>query len=75
MIVITVWTLFRMVIAAFFVSSILIKFFKYTKWLLVLITIAIVLFLMFSRYALRRFSFLENNFMENLNAKESDAES
>ena len=74
-IVITVWTLFRMVIAAFFVSSILIKFFKYTKWLLVLITIAIVLFLMFSRYALRRFSFLENNFMENLNAKESDAES
>jgi CPA2 family monovalent cation:H+ antiporter-2 len=74
-IVITVWTLFRMVIAAFFVSSILIKFFKYTKWLLVLITIAIVLFLMFSRYALRRFSFLENNFMENLNAKESDTES
>lgn len=74
-IVITVWTLFRMVIAALFVSSILIKFFKYTKWLLVLITIAIVLFLMFSRYALRRFSFLENNFMENLNAKESDAKS
>ena len=74
-IVITVWTLFRMVIAAFFVSSSLIKFFKYTKWLLVLITIAIVLFLMFSRYALRRFSFLENNFMENLNAKESDTES
>lgn len=74
-IVITVWTLFRMVIAALFVSSILIKFFKYTKWLLVLITIAIVLFLMFSRYALRRFSFLEDNFMENLNAKESDAKS
>ncbi|MBP5205887.1 MAG: cation:proton antiporter [Bacteroidales bacterium] len=73
-IVITVWTLFRMVIAAFFVSSILIKFFKYTKWLIVLITIAIVLFLMFSRYALRRFSFLENNFMENLNAKESEGE-
>lgn len=73
-IVITVWTLFRMVIACFFVASILIKFFKYTKWLIVLITIAIVLFLMFSRYALRRFSFLENNFMENLNAKESDTE-
>jgi len=72
-IVITVWTLFRMVIAAFFVSSILIKFFKYTKWLLVLITFAIVLFLMFSRYALRRFSFLENNFMENLNAKDSES--
>ena len=73
-IVITVWTLIRMAIAAFFVASVLIKFFKYTKWLLVLITIAIVLFLMFSRFTLRRFSFLENSFMENLNAKENDSE-
>ena len=71
-IVITVWTLVRMAIAAFFVASVLIKFFKYTKWLLALITLLVIIFMMFSRLTFRRFSFLENSFMENLNAKDND---
>jgi len=74
-IAITVWTLLRMVIAAFFVFSILVNFYKYTKWVIVLITIAIVVFIMFSRQTLKRFSFLENSFMSNLNAKDNQPES
>ncbi len=69
-IVVVVWTLFRFILAGFFVFSILISFFKYTKWVVILITIAIVLFMMFSGRTLRRLTFLENKFMENLNAKE-----
>ncbi|MCR4680152.1 MAG: cation:proton antiporter [Bacteroidales bacterium] len=69
-IAVVVWTLIRFVLAGFFVFSILINFFKYTKWVIVLITIAIILFMMFSGRTLRQFSFLENKFMENLNAKE-----
>lgn len=73
-IAITVWTLLRMAIAAFFVFSILVNFFKYTKWVIVLITIAIVVFMMFSRHTLKHFSFLENNFISNLNAKDKPEE-
>jgi len=69
-IAVVVWTLFRFILAGFFVFSILISFFKYTKWVVILITIAIVLFMMFSGRTLRRLTFLENKFMENLNAKE-----
>jgi len=69
-IAVVVWTLFRFVLAGFFVFSILINFFKYTKWVVILITIAIILIMMFSGRALRTLSFLENKFMENLNAKE-----
>jgi predicted RND superfamily exporter protein len=58
------------VLAGFFVFSILINFFKYTKWVVILITIAIILIMMFSGRALKTLSFLENKFMENLNAKE-----
>lgn len=71
-IVIIVWTLFRFLIAAFFVFTILVKYFKYTKWVIVLITLAIILFMMFSRHTLRRFTFLENSFKKNLDAKDSD---
>lgn len=71
-IVITVWTLMRFVIAALFVFTVLVKYFKYTKWVIVLITIAIILFMMFSSYALKRFTFIENTFMKNLNAKENN---
>ena len=70
-IVITVWTLLRFIIAAMFVFTVLVKFFKYTKWVIVLITIAIIIFMMFSSRTLKRFTFLESSFMKNLNAKES----
>lgn len=64
------WTLFRFILAGFFVFSILVNFFKYTKWVVILITMAIILIMMFSGHTLRRLSFLENKFMENLNAKQ-----
>lgn len=69
-IAVVVWTLFRFILAGVFVFSILVNFFKYTKWVVILITIAIVLIMMFSGRTLRRLTFLENKFMENLNAKE-----
>lgn len=69
-IVVTVWTLFRFIIAAFFVFSILIAFFKYTKWVIVLIAAAIVILMMFSSRTLKRFHLIESNFMSNLNAKD-----
>ena len=70
-IVITVWTLLRFIIAAMFVFTILVKFFKYTKWVIVLITIAIIIFMMFSSRTLKRFTLMESSFMKNLNAKEN----
>lgn len=70
-IVITVWTLIRFGIAVFIVSSILINFYKYTKWVVVLIAIAVLFFIIFSGLTLKRFSFLETTFMSNLNAKEN----
>jgi hypothetical protein len=68
--VITVWTIFRFIIAGFFVFSILVKFFSYTKWVIILITLLVILFMVFSNNTLRRFSFIESAFMKNLNAKE-----
>ncbi len=69
-IAVVVWTLFRFVLVGIFVFSILVNFFKYTKWVVILITIAIVLIMMLSGSTLRRLTFLENKFMENLNAKD-----
>ncbi|MCQ2284843.1 MAG: cation:proton antiporter [Bacteroidales bacterium] len=73
--VVTIWTCARFLIAGLFVFAILVKFFHYTKWVIVLVTIAIVLFMMFSNRTLHRFRFIESKFMANLNAKESDSES
>lgn len=70
-IVVTVWTLFRFIIAAFFVFSILVTFFKYTKWVILLIAVAIVILMMFSSRTLKRFHLIESNFMSNLNAKDA----
>ncbi len=67
--VISVWTMFRFVIAGFFVFSVLMKFFSYTKWVVVLITFVIVLLIMFSARTMNQFNFLETRFKENLNAK------
>ena len=68
--VITVWTVFRFIIAGFFVFSVLVKIFSYTKWVIILITILVVIFMVFSNNTLRRFSFIESAFMKNLNAKD-----
>ncbi len=66
-----VWTMFRFMIAGFFVFSVLVKFFSYTKWVIALVALAIVVIMMFSNRTLKRFTFLEARFMENLNAKEN----
>ncbi|MBR4135661.1 MAG: cation:proton antiporter [Bacteroidales bacterium] len=68
--VITFWTIFRFIIAGFFVFSILVKFFSYTKWVIILITLLVIVFMVFSNNTLRRFSFIESAFMKNLNAKD-----
>ncbi len=60
--VISVWTMFRFVIAGFFVFSVLMKFFSYTKWVVVLITFVIVLLIMFSARTMNQFNFLETRF-------------
>ncbi len=70
-IVITVWTLIRFLIAGFFVFTVLVKFFKYTKWVILLITLAVIIFMMFSSRTLKRFTLMESSFMKNLNAKEN----
>jgi len=71
---ITVWTLIRFAIAAFFVFTILVNYFKYTKWVILLITLAVMVVMLFSGRTLQRYTFLENNFMANLNAKDSSIE-
>ena len=70
-IVITVWTLIRFLIAGFFVFTVLVKFFKYTKWVILLVTLAVIIFMMFSSRTLKRFTLMESSFMKNLNAKEN----
>ncbi|MBO4489353.1 MAG: cation:proton antiporter [Bacteroidales bacterium] len=69
-VVITVWTILRFIIAGFFVFSILVKFFSYTKWVIILITLLVIVFMVFSNNTLRRFSFIESAFMKNLKAKD-----
>ena len=70
MLVIIVWTLIRFVIVFYFVFSILVKFYKYTKWVIVLIALAVIFILVLSRHNLNRFSKLERNFKTNLNGEE-----
>ena len=70
-IVITVWTLIRFLIAGFFVFTVLVKFFKYTKLVILLVTLAVIIFMMFSSRTLKRFTLMESSFMKNLNAKEN----
>ncbi|MEG1556109.1 MAG: cation:proton antiporter [Bacteroidales bacterium] len=71
---IVAWSLFRIFIAAFFVIIILSKSFKFTPLVGILIALAVVIFLLFSRNTLYRFSRIEANFMANLNAKEDQTE-
>jgi Flp pilus assembly protein TadB len=67
MLVVIVWTLIRFVIVFYFVFSILVNFYKYTKWVIVLIALAVIFILVLSRHNLNRFSKLERNFKTNLN--------
>lgn len=72
-IVIVAWTLLRIFGACVFVVLVLSKYFKFTGWVVVIITLAIVLFISFSRRILNRYVKIEQNFMHNLNAKEEQA--
>ena len=68
MLAVIVWTLIRFVIVFYFVFSILVKFFKFTKWVIVLIAVAVIFLLVLSRHNLNRFTKLERNFKTNLNS-------
>ncbi len=69
---IVVWTFMRIFGACMFVIFILSKFFKFTNWVVVLIALAIVIFISFSRKILKRYLRIKENFMHNLNAKEDN---
>lgn len=66
MIVIIVWTLVRFMIVFYFVFSILVKFFKYTKWVIVMIAVVVILLFVLSRHNLNRFATMERKFKTNL---------
>ena len=70
---IVAWTVLRIILAGFFVMAILSKSFRFTKFVIFLMAIAIVFLFLFSRRTLRRFTKIEDNFMNNLNAKEMNA--
>ena len=67
------WTLFRIFLACFFVILSLSKYFIFTRWVVLLITAAIIIFVSFSQRILRRYVRIEDSFMHNLNAKEKEA--
>lgn len=73
-IAIVAWSMFRMFVACVFVVLVLSKSFKFTKWVLILIAIVVILFMFFSKRVLVRYSKIEQNFMQNLNAKEAKKE-
>lgn len=67
---IVAWTILRIILACFFVMVILSKSFRFTKLVVFLLALVIVIFFLFSRRTLHRFTIIEDNFMTNLNAKE-----
>lgn len=71
-VLIVAWTLLRIIIACFFVIMILSKSFKFTKLVVIILALVIVLFFLFSKNTLHRFSKMEDNFMTNLKAKDQD---
>lgn len=70
MLAVIVWTLIRFVIVFYFVFSILVKFFKFTKWVIVLIALAVIFLIVLSRRNLNRFATMERKFKTNLNGEE-----
>ena len=71
-IAIVAWTLLRIFAACMFVVAVLSKTFNASLWALIPIAIVLVLFLGLSRNVLNRYVRLEENFMQNLNAKEQE---
>ena len=71
MLAVIVWTIIRFVIVFYFVFSILVSFFKFTKWVIVLIAIAVIFLVVLSRHNLNRFSSMERKFMKNLDGEGS----
>jgi CPA2 family monovalent cation:H+ antiporter-2 len=71
---IVAWTIFRIILACFFVMVILSQSFRFTKFVVFILALVIVLFFLFSRRTLHRYSVIEDNFMANLNAKEQNIE-
>ncbi|MBR4647003.1 MAG: cation:proton antiporter [Bacteroidales bacterium] len=69
MLAVIVWTLVRFVIVFYFVFSILVKFFKFTKWVIVLIALAVIFLIVLSRRNLNRFASMERKFKTNLNGE------
>ncbi len=69
MLAVIVWTLVRFVIVFYFVFSILVKFFKFTKWVIVLIALAVIFLIVLSRRNLNRFATMERKFKTNLNGE------
>ena len=69
-IAIVTWTLLRIFGACIFVVLVVSKYFKFTPWVVILIAIAIVLFISFSRRTLKRYVRFEDNFFHNLNERE-----
>lgn len=63
--VVIVWTLIRFLIVFYFVFSVLVTFFKFTKWVIVLIAVAVILFLVLSRHSLKRLASMEDQFKSN----------
>ena len=70
MLAVIVWTLIRFMIVFYFVFSILVNFFKFTKWVIVLIAFAVIFLLVLSRRNLNRFTTMERKFKTNLNGDE-----
>jgi len=71
---IVAWLLLRIIISAFFVMTVLAKSYQFTKWGLALIALSIVLFILFSKNILNRYTQIEKNFLINLNQKEKNEE-
>ena len=71
MLVVIVWTIIRFVIVFYFVFYILVSFFKFTKWVIVLIALAVIFVLVLSRHNLNRFTTMEQKFKSNLNGEEN----
>ena len=71
MLVVIVWTLLRFLIVFYFVFSILVNFYKYTKWVIVLIALAVIFIMVLSRRNLNRFATMERKFKTNLNGEEN----
>lgn len=72
-IAIVTWTLLRIFAACMFVVAVLSKTFNASLWVLLPIAIVLVLFIGLSHSMLQRYVRLEENFMQNLNAKENEA--